>query len=109
MHLTQVVAVAGQVAFFPQISCASEQRRFPCEEPKACQRTSIQDRRISCSYLKELIERPDQGGPERVVECTKADSFFCGAVVTAAPMTATSNATAGSGKTGRGAIRCSRI
>lgn len=61
-HVTRVVAVADQVAVFPQIFCALEQRRFPCEEPKARQRTSIQDRRVSCLYPKELVEPPDQGG-----------------------------------------------
>jgi hypothetical protein len=109
LHLTRVVAVAVQVAFFSQISCASKQRRFPCEEPKARQRTSIQDRRVSCSYPKDLIQPPDQGWPERVAECAEADSFFCCAVVVVAPMTATSKATAGNGTTERGAINCSPI
>ena len=109
LHLTQVVAVAVQVAFFSQISCASKQRRFPCEEPKARQRTSIQHRRVSFSYPKELIQPPDHGWPERVAECAEADSFFCCSVVVVAPMTATSKATAGNGKTERGAINCSRI
>jgi len=80
MRLPRVAAVADQAAFFPQISCASEQLRFPCEEPKACQRTSIQDREISCSYPKELIERPDQGGQERVAELCRSGQLLllCG-------------------------------
>jgi hypothetical protein len=58
---------------------------------------------------KELVEPPAQGGPERVVECAEADSFFCCAVVVVAPMTATSKATAGNGKTEREPLIGSRI
>jgi len=76
IHPTRVVAVADRSAFFLQKFCASEQLRFPCEEPKARQRTSIQDRRISWSYPKEPIERPDQRGLERVAGLRRSGRFL---------------------------------
>jgi hypothetical protein len=107
MHLTRVVAVAAQVAFFPQISSASERRRFPCEEPKAPQRTSIQDRRVSCfkSQRTGRAARSRRAGASCGVCRSGQLPLLCGR----APMTATSKATAGTGRTEHGAINCSGI
>jgi hypothetical protein len=93
-----------KLPFFRRYPARQSSVDFHVKSPKLVKGHQFKIVGFHVSYPNELVEPPDQGGPERVAECTEADSFFCCAVVVVAPMTATSKATAGNGKTERGAI-----
>jgi hypothetical protein len=111
-----------KLPFFRRYSARQNSVDFHVKSPKLLNGHQFKIVGFHVSYPKELVEPPAQGKrraslscskptrrPERVAECVEADSFLCCAVVMVAPMAATSKATAGAGRTERGAINCSRI
>jgi hypothetical protein len=98
-----------KLPFFRRYPARQNSVDFLVKSPKLLNGHQFKIVGFHVSNPEELVEPPPQGGPERVAECVEADSFLCCAVVMVAPMTATSKATAGTGRTERGAINCSRI
>jgi hypothetical protein len=95
--------------FFRRNSARQNSSDFHVKSPKLVDGHQIKIAGFHGHIPKNRSSARISAGRSELRGCAEAAGFFCCAIVMAAPMIATSKATADNKKTERGAIRCSHI